>query len=217
MRKFILMMIVVLLSFSTVSHATILENLPPKLRIYAGGKLGYNQQFISDGYFKNTAEAYTPFSNDAPSMSLGIVGGIRYEIIPRLFVRGELEYMYRIPANFDAADMGVLNAEVETQLHTILINAYIEYYVIPKVSIYATLGIGAAITDARVYHVPEIRKLGHESSFAIQVGLGAGYNITEHVVLDLTFRYLDVMSYSSTRAKFPLSAIELLAGVRYIF
>ncbi|MDE7469538.1 MAG: outer membrane beta-barrel protein, partial [Desulfovibrionaceae bacterium] len=124
---------------------------------------------------------------------------------------------YRNPTKFVAADTGYQIEELETQLHTILINSYIEYYVIPKVSIYATLGIGAAITQARAYNVVNIRKLGQSPSFAVQVGFGAGYNITEHLILDLTFRYIDALNYTTSRAKFPLSGIELLGGVRYTF
>lgn len=210
-------MILSILCLTNQSHANALDKLPPKLQIYAGGKLGYNQQFITDGYFKRNGVHSLRFSNDAPSMGLGVMGGVRYEIIPQLFVRGELEYMYRIPTKFDAEDTGSLRAEVETQLHTFLINSYLDYYVLPKFSIYATLGIGAAVTQARAYNVENIRKLGHSSSFAVQVGFGAGYDITEHLILDFTFRYLDVMQYSTSRAKFPLSAIELIAGIRYTF
>ncbi len=217
MKKILCTVLVSLIALSGVSHANVLEKLPPKLQVYVGGKLGYNQQFINDGYFKNPGVQALRFSNDAPSLGLGVAGGVRYEIIPRLFVRGELEYIYRIPTKFDAADTGYQRAEVETQLHTILINSYIEYYVIPKVSIYATLGIGAAITQARAYNVVNIRKLGQSPSFAVQVGFGAGYNITEHLILDLTFRYIDALNYTTSRAKFPLSGIELLGGVRYTF
>lgn len=219
MRNIVFGGLAILIVLSTTAHANtnVLSKLPPKLNIYAGGKLGYNQQFINDGHFKNNGVRGHRFSYDAPSLGLGGMAGVRYEIIPKLFVRGELEYMYRIPAKFDAGDTGYRNAEVETQLHTILINSYIDYYVIPKLSIYATLGIGAAITDARAYNIPNTRKLGYASSFAVQFGFGLGYDITDKLILDFSFRYLDVLTYSTNRAKFPLSAVELIAGIRYNF
>ena len=60
-------------------------------------------------------------------------------------------------------------------------------------------------------------------SFAWNVGAGVGYHITDHIILDMNYRYVDLgevawgsKSVAEVTAK-NLTANELLFGVRYQF
>lgn len=181
------------------------DSLPKNLRLYVGGKLGFNQQFLSGGSLGNRK-----LSGQGPSMSLGGMGGIRYTIIPKLHLRAEIEYLYRIPADL-YSKYGI---DIKTQVHTILTNAYIGYDVLPILNIYAGLGIGMGIIEPK--------DCSSQATFAWQIGAGTAIKLPYNLELDIAIRYTDFLTYKPeimgvSLLKLPLSAVEVLAGIRYYF
>ena len=186
------------------------ESLPKNLRFYVGGKLGFNQQFLSNGRYSPIAQLDRKLSGQGPSMSLGAMGGIRYTIIPKLHLRTEIEYLYRIPADLYSKH----GVDIKTQIHSILTNAYIGYDVLPILNIYAGLGIGMGIIE------PE--DCSSQATFAWQIGAGTAIKLPYNLELDIAIRYTDFLTYkpeimNTSLLKLPLSAVEVLVGIRYYF
>ena len=180
-------------------------------------------------------------------MPIGVFAGLQYEILPSLGLRAELEYLYRLEVNSrktngyrhyiyssgwtpqDATAKTTLSLEA----HTVLANLYVDYYVTPKISIYAGAGIGISIIetniDAPSYSFiddgPEPEAEKNVISFAWKAGLGSRFFITNHVALDINASYVSLALPNTTlgsgqllRMKYGyVGAVEVLAAVSYVF
>lgn len=187
------------------------------LRWYLGGKLGYAAVFVDN--LRITAP-YAQGGKDLTlsSFAIGLNGGLRYTLLPKLHLRAELEYLYRTeasgryknasykyyafqpPSNITLQDRKG-NVSFDQSTHTILANLYVDYDITPIVAVYAGVGLGVAIIDAEfdapdglfdLDNLPEPSASKTQANFAWQIGLGTRIAATKNVFVDINARYLGI-------------------------
>lgn len=147
-------------------------------------------------------------------MAIGAAIGLSYKFIPQLGIRSELEYLYRIPSSKASFGNG---PTIKTQSHTALANIYIDYYVLPELTIYAGGGLGVAVIDNTIYFPGESDVSAQRSRFAAQGGAGIAYTFFNHLVLDLNVRYthLGQWRYPASDRRGTFSTVEALVSIAY--
>ena len=174
---------------------------------YFGIKAGYSHLFSEKANFSLENKKVAHFSaQNHGTFVVGAVGGFGYKFLPVLGIRTELEYLYRMSANnwntlqFQEPIEDVQSLRPEHQIHTLLVNAYLDWYVLPQLTIYAGFGVGASITDTSMKYKAQINndvyEKGHINAptagqFAWQAGLGIAYTFNAHWGIDLNARYSD--------------------------
>lgn len=207
---------------------------------YLGIKAGYSNLFSKKAHF--SAENQRVFSFPAQSRGtfvVGAAGGVGYTLLPFLGIRTELEYLYRAPTdNWKAYEKrsggDVEYLRPEQQIHTLLVNAYLDWHVLPKLILYAGFGLGVSITDITMkYKAGDPNGYAYSesyinaptvASFAWQAGLGIGYNFNDHWGIDFNARYSDFgkttwkrPALENAKSTFHLTAVEALLTVSYRF
>ncbi len=106
----------------------------------------------------------------------------------------------------------------EVRVMTLMGNAYLDFFPRCKINPYIMGGVGAANIEGTV----GASEKHDENSFVGQVGAGIGYYLTEHVVLDLKYKYLMTNQYKyrdslGNELDVIIDCHNLLFGVRYEF
>lgn len=212
---------------------------------YAGIKGGYVFQKIEgiDLKGKGTQPSrllIKPFSNSTVAFGANIGWG--FLVNPSFGFRLEGEYLYRIGLtqsedSFDSKNAGALTkfetVKTALQSQALLGNVYLDYYVIPSVSVYFSFGAGANLLNSKLEVSDTAGTKGSDktstasTSFSWQVGVGTAYAILENLWIDLNLRYVDLGNFKSklnvaptaqnTEANSKVRAFEALLGLNYRF
>jgi len=128
----------------------------------------------------------------------GLAGGYDFNIL-----RAELSWNNRSKMDLHAfrnTSTSILTESQSVKVNTFMANIYKDFHVSDKFSPYVTAGLGFSnIKGGTVFtsdHYPDIDTTflyegagSSENRFSWQLGLGAAYNVTETVSLDLSYRY----------------------------
>lgn len=234
------------LAFANESQTT--TNEKSQLRYFLGGKIGYSGINIDSIENKTLAKPANKYNDFLSSMGVGVFGGLQYTLLPTVGLRAELEYLYRLdvdskkkngynyltPPTGTNTTSATGNVELSLEMHTILANLYLDYYVTPKIAVYAGFGIGISIIETSIDawspgllmdDHPEPDAESTNVDFAWQVGIGSRFFVTENIALDVNARYVGLTT-SDTKLGNPallrmkhglVGAVEVLAGVSYVF
>ena len=151
------------------------------------------------------------------SMPIGAMAGLSYTFMPQLGIRAELEYLYRIPLT-KAETTPTETLEIQT--HTLLANLYLDYYILPKLNIYAGGGLGLSVLKGTVDNTYIGRFVGEQTNFSAQVGVGVAYTFFNHLILSLNIRYSYLGDWGSdlvVGAKSTFSTVDALVSIAYKF
>ena len=172
---------------------------------YLSGRLRYSQ--IQTEY----TEPY--FSTDLKD---GVVGGsiaVGFSSKTDLGgMRAELEYNY----NQDSEDkiLGLISTKVKTQ--SVMLNAY---YDVPTGTILTPFvggGIGYGKIKGQMSYGAFSESM-EDDKFVWQVGAGIGAKLTENVIFDVGYRYVDWGSSSQGVVSIDTTSHEAYLGIRYEF
>ena len=208
-RLFSYTSLVLLLSFLAV-HPAYADEDP-----YFGLKLGYTH-FLSTNVNDSENRSVKFKQND--TTALGGVIGMSYKAIPFLGLRTDLEYMYRFPTNTKIGTSPNITGKLTS--HTALANMYIDFYVLPFISVYVGGGIGLSVVELTLKNNVTS---GSKTSpyFAAQAGGGLQFILLKHLVFDLNVRYLYLgdwkRSFSGNSFNSTLSGVETTVGIAYRF
>ena len=207
-----------------------------KTGFYVGAEAGWswsqNTKF-SDENPTNTVNTIGPnrslntSAGDSPLV--GVKAGYRIHDMFRTDVSATYRGGYSVSASNAANGVSAYKADVTNW--TAMLNGYVEPITLGKFKPYVGAGVGAAINSASngVFNGGGANnKLDDrtQTNFAWQASVGTAYNLTEHVALDVGYRYLDAGKISiggnstlnDSRSKGDsLSASEVTAGIRYGF
>jgi len=100
----------------------------------------------------------------------------------------------------------------EVRVGTLLLNGYIDIPLGRGFTPYLLGGLGYA----RVLIDVDSDNSNH-NKFSGQVGAGIGYSLTEHLILDLKYKYFMVERFDIGDERLKLSSNQLLLGLRYEF
>ncbi len=238
--RFGILAFLAVMAFSASAHALDASGL------YVSGKLGVS--FMSADDATNTSNANSSAGSTAggalatPSKSLSrgtvmpLGGAIGFDWSKNFNVpiRTELEYLYRTGFG-SRQNPSYTNAAVATQYSSIgynqslMVNAYYDIKEFSKTFVpYVGGGLGASwnntTTDSAAAAPGSTWSRGRRSTqdFAWNIGAGVGYSVTDHIVLDVSYRYSHlgdsaVGEKSSSEQTSTMTANELLFGVRYVF
>ena len=197
--------------------------MSPYVSVYGGGSGLQNTDFT----YKDSSD---PSNNDSGELKydVGGVGGaaIGTSLGSSIPVRIEVEYSYR---KNDINGRGVLRGNMKTT--SWMVNLYYDFknvdglydYLSGPVFPYVFIGGGTMDLEVKVGESGDVPLSASESVFAGQVGIGFGWEITDHIIFDLKGRIVvgedvdfGVNSTESIDVERPLYA-EVLAGLRFQF
>ncbi|MBN2428386.1 MAG: porin family protein [Deltaproteobacteria bacterium] len=159
--------------------------------------------------------------------------GLGYYLTKNL--RAEIEYFYRDTFEYNKrpTNDGIANANQELKTQTLMAQVF---YDIPNrtpltPSVFAGAGIAYHETDAdaQLLIAPFFTYQGSnsETEFAWNIGLGAGYALTDRMAIDLMYRYISLgeVEWKNNRtdggdmggAEADITANEILVSIRYSF
>ncbi len=188
--------------------------------IYAGGK------FI-DSYQTQWGGGRLDGTTSQNTIGLGFFVGYDFYANSDTPVRAELEYAFRSEFKNEGnyrVGTSVVNNKMDSNMHTLLANAYYDFYNESIFTPYIGVGIGMAFIDGHnelnvggVHYSEEV----DDTVFAWQAGAGVGVAITDRVTADLGYRYLGTSTVNSEIAggdvKTDLSSHEFSVGIRFGF
>ncbi|WP_081794177.1 outer membrane protein [Pseudomonas sp. RIT288] len=114
----------------------------------------------------------------------------------------------------------------------VMLNAYRDFRVTEKMSFYGSAGLGLAQLESKGWQGNESRQYGSatQTNLAWSLGAGVAYDVTDHLALDLGYRYVDMGDTESGWNNFPnarglqdekmkanLVSSEILLGARWAF
>ncbi len=213
--------------------------------IYIGVKGGYEYKDSSKNLTDTASTAVGGENNNATSKfsdkSGGTFGGeIGYNFagmgVP---VRAEVEYLYHNQFKVTATNAtsggstGAFSSKID--IHTVFANLYYDINTGTAFTPYVGAGLGVAWVNQKVASTFNGWTPGtmdgnfDTTNFAWNVGAGVGYSLTDHIVIDLGYRYTsfgdakkvdkvrsDALGNIQFQAK-DITAHEALLGLRYQF
>lgn len=212
-----------------------------------GGKIGYSGVVIDSIENKTIGKKSNIYDDFLSSMVMVTFAGVQYTFLPKFAMRGELEYVYRLdvtslkdneynylnPPSGNGTTSTKGTVDVSFQSHIVLANCYLDYYITPKVAIYAGFGVGLSILNTSVdaYSPPLTTDASTPDAdntkvdFAWQMGLGSRYSIVDNVIFDFNVRYIGItisdIALGNTnllRMQHGLvGAVEVLVGIAHKF
>jgi opacity protein-like surface antigen len=198
---------------------------------YAAGKVGASWMTADDINADDNAGETADFGDDDETVfALGMAVGVDLYEEYELPVRAELEYMYRNELQADGADIvygdpAELSADIKVQ--TMMLNAYYDFRNSTKFIPYVGAGLGLAFIgiDGEITDVNtglSLEDSDSQTSMAWQVGAGVAYPITENLLADLGYRYVnfgeaELNADFNTDFDTDLSGHEFVLGLRYNF
>ena len=229
LRRNLTFVLVVMLLVST-ANAFAEQEIP---QIYLSGKLGLSLMKASD--ITNTSNpggaTVTKQSTSETVMPLG--GAIGYNWAKHgISLRTEVEFLYRTNLGYDS-NPTFTNAGTPTKFtskmtsKTVLFNGYYDFTNTTKFTPFVGGGIGLSMNNTTTHGsltdgtLPASDKID-KTSFAWHVGGGVAYNLTEHIILDVTYRFADLGEAVWQAGSVQLTANhlhsnEFLFGARYQF
>ncbi len=161
------------------------------------------------------------------TVGMGFMVGYDFYARSETPVRVEVEYAFR--SNFKGeSNMSYGSNHVKSSLdynmHTLMANAYYDFYNESIFTPYVGGGIGMAFLDGQIDMEFDGRQYSNDMDdtlFAWHVGGGVGVAVTENVTADLGYRYLGTSTaygeVGGNEVKTDISAHEFSIGVRFGF
>lgn len=194
--------------FSLFSNQSVHASVTPYIKF----KLGYSHYLP----IALKASGGTGTMKKADTMSIGGSAGISITLSESFGVRTELEYLYRLPKYTTlVATTTALRGRLETQ--SLLANAYLDYYIIPNLSLYIGAGLGFSVLN---FDLSNFASMPSTYVFTTQGGIGLQYTLFTRFVLDLNVRYTYLGEWKGKimqdmNIKGQSSAIETLFSLGY--
>ena len=234
LRRNLTFVLVVMLLISG-GNAFAEQEIPP---IYLSGKLGFS--LMEANSMTNTStmsDSSTPavpkkLSTSETVMPLG--GAIGYNWAKHgVSLRTEVEFLYRTNLGYDS-NPTFMNAASPTKFSssmtskTVLFNGYYDFTNTTKFTPFIGGGVGLSMNNSTTHGSLTSGASPSEykrdmTNFAWNLGGGVAYNLTEHIILDVTYRYTDLGKASWGDANVAqitsnnLHTNELHFGARYQF
>lgn len=202
--------------------------------MYVGVKGIYSHQDISGPTLKTPGNTWGFGDESDGAAGGGLALGYDFDRRFALPLRVELEYALRdgaepkwsgnrgifIPGTFD------WKLEAETEVDTLLVNLYYDVKNRTAFTPYIVAGAGYAFIDWTSRYTDSIGTTpvsadGDVTEFAWTVGLGCSYAVTEALMIDLGYRYVDAgtaeADYQNLTAEADIKLHEVVLGLRYAF
>ncbi len=161
------------------------------------------------------------------TVGLGFMVGYDFYARSETPVRVELEYSFR--SNFKGESNSNLGGNhyknvLDYNMHTVLANAYYDFYNESIFTPYVGAGIGIAFLDGHnemTFNGAQYSSEMDDTMFAWHVGGGVGVAVTENVTADLGYRYLGTTTaygeVAGNDINTDISSHEISVGVRFGF
>lgn len=195
------------------------------VKFYLEGEVGCTFVNFDSGGF-NTLGA---FPNTGDDWDIMVVPGVHAGAELYRFLRADIGFHYRGDLDFRTNSIGppyYYDTEIDT--YTFMFSLYLEPFHFKKWTPYAGAGFGAAWIEAKTDDTV-VEGSDNEMKFAWQAEAGIQYELTQHFMLRLGYRYIDMGSIdldlnpiglpgvNAGTFKGDLTAHEILFGVRYRF
>ena len=233
-RRHVIFAMLLLLLVPT-ANAFAEQETPP---IYLSGKLGFSLMGASDiTNTSNVSGARAEVTKGSTSETVMPIGGaIGYNWAKHgVSLRTEMEFLYRTNLGYEA-NPTFTNAATPTKFtskmtsKTVFFNGYYDFTNTSKFTPFVGGGIGFSMNNTKTNGSLTNGTLPAEGTinktdFAWNVGGGVAYALTEHISLDVTYRYAD-LGKANWGANFTdvvrltannLHTNEFLFGARYQF
>lgn len=199
--------VLLLCLFSTVAYA---ENW------YIAGKAGVSFMELDD--IEDNTGGTTEEADDTVAL-VGLAAGYNWE--GKAPIRTELELAYRSQLEEEFGN-GAFKAEWDVRIVTLMVNGYYDFDTGTAFTPYVGLGLGSAYIDSSYENNLGVEADKSVLTYAVSGGAGCGYALTDHVTLDLGYRYLktgdaELDDDNGNEASGSPSAHEITLGLRYDF
>jgi opacity protein-like surface antigen len=149
---------------------------------------------------------------------LGLAAAVGYGM-GQVRVEGEISYQ---KSDFDKISVPGASADATGDMSSIafLINGYFDFVNSTAFTPYISVGVGYAQIDLNDFNYPgsgEPDYNSDDSVFAYQFGVGAGYAVTEKVIIDLKYRYFATDDPEFDGIEAEASSHNVILGVRFYF
>ncbi|MBR7159253.1 MAG: porin family protein [Alphaproteobacteria bacterium] len=168
------------------------------VRPYVGLKLGAAMENADIKNAKNV---------DQTKMFGSVAGGLAFAL-PKGDIRTELEYTYRDEFSGHAAD----DLKVKFQSQALFVNVYYDLPVTWAVQPYVNAGLGYSRIEGKLNGLKK-----KKNKIGWNLGVGAAYNLTQSLAMDVGYRYVNLGKYNYEGNKADLYNHEFYAGIRYSF
>lgn len=208
------------------------QAIPP---IYLSGKLGFSLMEASDiTNTSNTSGTRAEVTKSSTSETVMPIGGaIGYNWAKQgVSLRTEMEFLYRTNLGYEA-NPTFTNAATPTKFtskmtsKTVFFNGYYDFKNTTKFTPFVGGGIGFSMNNTKTNGsltngASPAEGTIKRTDFAWNVGGGVAYNLTEHIILDVTYRYADLgkavwQADTVQLTSNNLHTNEFLFGARYQF
>lgn len=209
------------LMVSLLSPAFAVESdIYPYIGITAGSALT-SVRTLSD----SSGSLYPVFN---PGYIAGVEAGIAYNTNPGLNIdriRVEAEAGYRTSKLVRMRNAGGHDADMSgtVTVKNLMLNGYLDntgltFNDLP-VHLFVTAGVGvAAATNSTVsYQGTTIVPSANDTQLAYQGGAGFGYELTNKIIFDATYKYLGTTPFRFADVKADYGSHSILLGARYSF
>lgn len=199
-----------------------------------------NPNILSDGienYYQNNQS-----KSIYPNISVAI--GFDFSQISNINTRTELEYTYKDSATFKPttnywSSTNISSSSVYSgdnsekfsnrlESQSLMFNGYYDFKNISKLTPYISAGFGVTRIKNNYTNLrfPKFTLSQADHQFTWSVGVGAAYNITNNVALDLNYKYMnagkfkfneDFGDHENESIQFKLSSQDYSLGIRYNF
>lgn len=191
---------------------------------YAGITLGSPLTAISK-LSDSSASLKTDFD---PGYMAGLAAGIAINSqmgwnIERIRVEAEVGYRSNDLLRMRNDDGQRANMDGKLSVTTFMLNGYLENSgtIIREVPInlFLTAGVGAAMASISTisFQGETLVKSATNTQFAYQGGLGAGYELTKHITLETSYKYLGTTKFKFNGVTAEYGSHNVLLGARYAF
>ncbi len=201
---------------------TLVLTLSLATSVFAEGLTGfYGGIKFLDSYQTQWGGGRLTGSGSANTVGFGVSAGFDFYQQSEAPFRAEIEYVIRTAFQGES-EMRTFNldSKVNYNMHTVLANAYYDFYNETIFTPYIGGGIGIAVVDGR-FEVNSYDREIDSTVFAWQAGVGVGIALSDNVSADVGYRFLDT---SNINTKFygedfemDISAHEFSIGLRFGF
>lgn len=163
-----------------------------------------------------------------PGYMAGLSAGIVFDMygvwnIER--IRTEAEFGYRSNKLTKMTNAGGLSTDVNGTVTIIdfMVNGYLENTSMLTselpVTVFLTAGVGlaGASVSSVTYENTTLLNSVRDTQFAYQGGLGVGYELTNNITLDATYKYMGTSAFNLSGVKAEYGTHNILFGAQYYF
>ena len=182
-----------------------------QLGIYVAPKIIYGAAFMKDVALQDIPIPVKVSLGNKWDDTFGGSLAAGYDFSKKLRVPVRVELEYAIFSETEAGDsiMGMIEVKQLYDVQTLFLNAYYDIRTGTKFTPYIGAGLGAGFIRTEIRLADILTDLGSRTvtNFAWNVGLGLGYQITDNVALDISYRFADLGKVKTDRG--PLLGVSL--------